>query len=768
VTKPEFVRALSRRAFLQGTSLGLTLSWGQVPVYAQLFGENHQVFKSHSRVGSDFIYGAQFYHPRSEPRPDQFRSMIEAIANKYEFNIIRIFPPWDYYNPRPSEFKFDDLKQLLDICDEFGLRVLMTLILESAPYWLEQAHPETRLVNAKGEAMHLQGNGGRYTGGAPGLCFDWEVVREAAALFVHELARISAPHPSLYAYDIWNEPCLVDPGYQGLGDTTAVPVSEQLFCYCDRTTTKFQNWLQTRYGTLDRLNTAWIRSYSDWKAIDPPRSLINMYADWLDWFHFIEECTTEQMKFRAKAVRDVDPNHVLESHTNYTGALPTDAVALSGVQNWRLAEVVDVFGCSLYPNLVGATLEQSAATLDLVRSCAMGKDFWVTEMPGNHFDIGYWRSGPTPPKALRVLNWLAIAGGAKAIIYWQYLTEGLGVEASGFGLVARNGAPTERVEEAARANRLIQARWEVLKNYRPDSQVAIVFDQDNALLTFAGNAKETPSTQSVAGYHKAFWNLDFGVDFIEPSSIPNASYKVLVLPWHLIGKKATCESLRRYVEQGGTLILETAFSRFDEHYSFNPVIPGHGLDEVFGYREQDSIVVEDAKVPIEALDQAPSGPSPCDAEIRFSQPIAVKVKAHTYLTPIEVLSAIPIATCHQWTVASMKQVGKGKVYYFGTNFGASIFAGDPGGIELLRATVSNVVRPLVTSSGAIRPRLIRSSARGLLTVFNDTDAHQKATITVPAEYKRATDVYSGERITINKNEFVIRIPFKDVAVFDLE
>ena len=39
---------------------------------------------------------------------------------------------------------------------------------------------------------------------------------------------------------------------------------------------------------------------------------------------------------------------------------------------------------------------------------------------------------------------------------------------------------------------------------------------------------------------------------------------MIIAPWHLIGKKETCEALRHFVEGGGTLILETSFGLFDE------------------------------------------------------------------------------------------------------------------------------------------------------------------------------------------------------------
>jgi len=61
--------------------------------------------------------------------------------------------------------------------------------------------------------------------------------------------------------------------------------------------------------------------------------------------------------------------------------------------------------------------------------------------------------------------------------------------------------------------------------------------------------------------------MDLWADFIEPPTLDKSNYKVVIAPWHIMGKKPTCEALLRYVENGGTLILETAFGLFDESAS---------------------------------------------------------------------------------------------------------------------------------------------------------------------------------------------------------
>jgi hypothetical protein len=491
-----------------------------------------------------------------------------------------------------------------------------------------------------------------------------------------------------------------------------------------------------------------------------------MYTDWVDWRQFIEGRSTEYMKFRVKSIRSVDKGHIMESHANHYP--PINAATLGGTQNWRLAEPLDVFGASFYPVWFNMPMHEGVASIEVTRSSAPGKEFWITELQGGSGNDGFWHSAPMRPRELRTWNWMSVAAGAKAIIYWTYIAEGTGREASGFGLCARSGEPTERVEEAAKANRLIQARWDIIKDHRPKPEVAILFDQDNALLTFGMGAKEDPLTQSFSGYYKALWNMDYWADFIEPASIGNPQYKVLVVPWNLIGKDTMCESLRRFTENGGTLILESPFGMLNQKYYLNPKRPGNGLDAIFGYREKESLMIEDGRFAVQALNQAPSDDNATKAEIEFSSPIRARVKAHTYVTPIEILSATPIATCYEWTVAATKAVGRGRVFYFGTNLGASIAAGDLAGIDVLRAIIPGVVQPPVSSSGKLRPRLIQGSQRGLLTVFNETDQALTATISLPTGYRRATDIYSGKQYGITGNKIDLSVPFRDVGVFDLE
>jgi beta-galactosidase len=752
----------SRREFLQTAAGGVTATWSGLQIFAGPQAQAQSEAPDHSRRKQDFfVYGSAFYRPPNPPASER-RAMLKTIAKEYKFNIIRIYSPWPYLNPKEGVFDFAELEEVMSYCDEFGLKVLMGVILEDAPYWLEMAHPETRYVNANDHAEKLDGSGNNVSGGWPGLCLDWQPVRDAAGKFIREMAKTLVKHPSMYAYDCWNEPHIEPAWGHHFSETT----DDLLYCYCPATAAAFQRWLEKRYGTLDNLNQAWVRRYPSFAAIVPPRDS-GTYLDWIDWRRFIIDRSTDEMRFRAANIRAEDPKSILESHAAIQNAV--ESCAIYGINTWRLAEVMETWGLSNFPRLSMFPVYEGVARLEVTRANAGDKPFWMTELEGGQGGSGLERSRNMRPRDIRFWNWMAVATGSKGTIHWCYHTEATGWEAGGFGLVARDGSATERVLEAADDCRLLKAHWGIIRDYRPKTDVAILYDQDNALLTFAMSGDEGASTKSFRGYYKALWNTDLWADFVELKSLAKNHYRVIIAPWHLIGKKETIDALRSFVENGGTLLIETGFGMFDERMFFNPAIPPYGLADAFGYREGDNFYME--RNDPSDLSKLPEMPAServyVDGHLQFSEPIPVKVRAHTYLTPITVTSATVIAKYEDIPVAAMKKVGQGQVYYFGTNLGASIQAGSEEGMQLVQAILRGTVQQTVTAD-KLRPRLIEGEQRSLLLVFNDGISDQTSSVTVPHRYTSATNLYTNQKQMVNENSVQVTVPFQDVSVIRLE
>ena len=713
---------------------------------------------------TDFYYGTQFYRAPSPPR-DERRHHLERIVEEAGFNIIKIWPTWTWCNPEEGSYEFEELHEIMAACDELGLKVNVNPSLESAPYWLEQRYPDSRFVSALGEVMYLRGMQCNPTGGWPGLCMDHPGVREQAGIFLTTLARELDGYESLLVWDCWNEP-MIEPTRSARFWATP---DARLFCYCQHTIAAFRSWLKERYGTLDALNDAWARRFSDWDQIDPPR-MHGTYADWLDWRRFVMDGTVDQIRFRYAALRAGDSRkRPIMSHFTQLQALPGGLdidpgkrlYTTQGVDPWRLADECDMWGTSLFPNGWGGTLADLAQRLDLTRSCARGKEWWNSEIEGGRVQsTGLKTIAYTKPRDIRVWNWLCVVYGAKAIMYWQWLSEVTGLEARHWGLIERNGQSTDRLREATRMARLINEQWDILEGHQPTARVALLFDSDVPLMCFAMDGDEGPSVESHVGYYRAAWKTDLHADTIVPEDLVPGKYDVVIVPFYPLLVPSTAEKIRAFVEAGGLLIAEAGFGLYDDHGMAQTEVPPYGLVEVTGVEEEESYYTDaDMRGNLEEIQQQPW--------LTFTEPVAGQVRAHTYVTPLVLRGGRPIGQYGDIVVGSHHRFGRGEVYYFGTNLGGAICQGDPVARQMIRSLLLKRVVPAV-AGGRLRPRWVPIGGnQALLAVFNEHDEPQTEVLSLPRDYGQAANVLTGQETPLDGRQLVVNVAAKDVAVFRL-
>ena len=305
-----------------------------------------------------FYYGTQYFRPPNPPR-HQHRFHLEKIKHELGFNVIKNFCQWNACSRTPGVYDFSEYEEVMLICDELELNVVVNACLEDAPYWLERLHPECRYVNSKGKPDELSGNDNHPSGAHPGLCLDNDVIVEEAKRFLKALAESAKRHPSLLGYDCWNEPH-IEPNWNS--DYWA-DSSDLLYCYCPESIRRFREWLISKYGTVEALNAAWSHYYGVWEEINPPRRHGN-FADWLDWWQFWFDNLRRQMKWRYETLKEADPDRFVMSHSG--GVPPLLSRIESGINNFTLAKEVDMWGTSLAPMAQNWTTAEAAAWHDKV------------------------------------------------------------------------------------------------------------------------------------------------------------------------------------------------------------------------------------------------------------------------------------------------------------------------------------------------------------------------------------------------------------------
>ncbi len=712
-----------------------------------------------------YIYGTHYFRPPNPPRGEH-REHLTRIKEQLGFDVIRLRMQWNAIHRRPDVFQWDEYDEIVELCREVGLQFFLETSIESAPYWLEREHPETRYVSANGQAIELGPYDSTQFGGYPGLCFHHDVVTRQAARYITAMVEHFRRQPHLLMYDCWNEPHL-EPAwicnYWGnMGD--------RLFCYCTATRQAFRDWLAGKYGDVETLNATWGRAYGEWQDVQPPNRH-GTYADWLDWARFWHDQLAAHMQWRYDTIKAADPAHSVASHS---GAVPPFLPRPNAfIHNEKLARPVDLWGTSFSPKIHNWTLADCAGTIDATRSAAAGKPFWISEMAGGatYGGRGFDKTPLPTERDYRAWNWLSVVGGAKATVHWCYLEESTGPEAGSFGLVRANGDLTPRAKAAARNAKLLREYSPILMPYQPTPQVGILFDPDNSTQLFAMENADDLHTQSHMGYYRAIWAADATARYVTYDSLAKlAGLQVLVIPMCLTLPDHVADAIAEFVAGGGTLIAEARTGLFDHRGYNRPVLPAGCLADVCGCVEGEALYSDPENRPRNNNPDNEAWPDPIynGPEIEFHDPVTARIRTRQYLVPLQPTTGTPIAECMGHTLAVRNEYGKGRAYYIGTYLGIGIFRQDAAAMQLMTTLLHRHITVPVRGL-RLRPRLIEGLGQAILAVFNDSRTETiRESIELPAEYTTARAIYDEQEIQIHQSLLEVTVGPEDAVVVYLQ
>jgi len=707
-----------------------------------------------------FPYGAQFFRPPNPPRKDWKRDLQQLVD--HNFNLIKVWLMWTWIHTHPGTFDFSEIDELMDLARSLRLKVVINTILENSPYWLEERYPEAHYQTADGFIYALQPRSNTAVGGWPGLCLDHPGVREEAGNFLAQIASRYADHPALFAYDVWNEPHL-EPAAMPF----AAPEERNLYCYCHSTIAAFRRWLEKRYGNLEGLCEAWVRRYTSWSQVNPPRRR-ECYQDMLDWRIYMTENLASQLAWRVEQVRRHDNKHPLMTHV--WGPLSANSIAQASIDPWKLAAPVDMFGVSIFPRWWWKEydLVRFAFHLDGTLAASKGKPFWISELQGGRgqglFD-GIRRPPSPSAEEIWVWNWLGLAHGMKGLMYWQWRSERLGTEAPGFGLLSVAGEPTERASLAARVASIIREHEEVFIRARPArKEIAIIQDPYSQTFNFAAEGDNNFYFLSCLGYYQALWEANLPVDFlhseleIDKGEFANA--RLLILPLPQAMRKETAQSLKEFVANGGVLWAEACPAHYDELGRCSEVVPGWGLEELFGAREKALYVKEEI----------------LEMETGICEPLGWqrprRVQGFLYAENLQPTDGEAVGWWQGQPTMVCKHYGKGLALLAGTYFGIGLaknFHQPTAEMLLDVARRTGIQSPLLLSAPEMKGYLLEGPTYKLVLLFNMAAAPRQTNLGVRGmKAKKALDLISGEELAIKRGRVSTCLPPRSVQVIYLE
>ncbi len=517
---------------------------------------------------------------------DEWRRDLQQIKS-LGFNTVRGWVDWSHNEPQEGRYNFDNLRMLCELAQETGLKVFIQLYMGwdgfgFAPDWVHKKYADGFVEESKINDVSSPPSSGFYS--------DHKGIQAAILKFLTETAKVAVQYPNFYGWDLWSEPRAV----RLVGPDTRV---------------RYRQWLRKKYKTLEALNQEWYETYGSWDDVYPQRTGgIGTYAMDLDWNAFVGEKGAEDMALQYSTIRAVDKTHLITSHAS------PPSIFGRQLDDFLEAESLDYYGLSVYPRYVGEpSFWRMIMGADFSR-CANRKNggFYAGEFQGGFSTNSMAVGDPVTPDDQRTWMWSLIAKGAKGINIYAYYVMSSGVESGGFGLMGLDGKVTERARELGKLARFVEENKSLFLKSKPaEAEVALVYNPSAQLV---GGARGAPASgpgrgelgayyqNSLMGYYRAFAENNVPIDFVHRREVESADlsrYKMIIIPCPVILTPEAAAGLKKYVEQGGSLVSEARLAWNSEHAYTADVIPGMGLSDVFGIQETKVVTRNEVRMIID-------------------------------------------------------------------------------------------------------------------------------------------------------------------------
>jgi hypothetical protein len=359
-------------------------------------------------------------------------------------------------------------------------------------------------------------------------------------------------------------------------------------CFSDTCIRDFQEYLKTRYTSLEELNKNWQADYKEWSEITPvtlaeleawktdpvkPKPSPGQYARWVEHRMHMESVFTDRHRRDLRVIRAVDP----QARTG-VDAIMGNCSSFAGIDFIKLFDFMGAFGPY-----------QNPFKLQVARSLAS---------PGTL--LGCWVGGGYPQ--YRTQQYATAA--AWMLLFNRFNMQLFFLNYTGSGDACPMFAPDLRpfpvMAEQIKQMREVQTGTGklLLSARRENDGIAFFYSPASlhaATLTRgmpAAEFKSTPKYNSgwleyeTANEAMALFFTDLGLqyDYVTPKQVADGrlsreGFRVLVLSYAQAFSAEVAEAIRRFAASGGVVIADLRPGLFDEH---GRLLERGQLDDLFG------------------------------------------------------------------------------------------------------------------------------------------------------------------------------------------
>lgn len=571
--------------------------------------------------------------------PEQWdiNMMEDDLTNIRELgcNVIRIAEfAWHLMEKKEGEYDFSFFDHVIERAKAHGLRVIMGTPTATIPAWLAKKYPS---ILSEFEDGRKRTFGGRHV-----YCFNSKEMYTYSERIIRAMAEHYKNEKAIVAWQIDNEL-----GHEGSD-----------ICYCDQCRDAFRTYLKDKFkGNIDRLNETygtafWSQEYNDFDEIPIPTETITTHnpALRLDWERFRSESIVKFADFQTALLKEIIPDAVvihdfpgggLAKHVDYSAvARNLDTAAYNNYPVWGGQKE------PLAPNEI-------AFGLDHIRGLKQ-KNFWITEaiMGAQGHDV----TGFAPrPNQAKMWAYQGMARGCESLFFFRYRGATKGAEQFCYGVLDADNVKRRKFYE-------VKSFFEDISSYEKEletpikSEVAILYDYDSlAAFRIQRQSFQLDCEAEMKKYHKVFYDVNVPVDVI-PADSDLSGYKLLVIPQMIIAKPDIQDRLKKFTEEGGTIVL--TYRDFVKDSDNNLVL---GKQIPVGFDSFAGVCMVES----ESLQEGQEFPVMGEGEFSGTQGIGGIFRDMLVVSDAEVLFHYNDVFYKEFAAVTKKQQKKGYVYYIG-------------------------------------------------------------------------------------------------------
>lgn len=491
-----------------------------------------------------------YYYPEQWPQRE-WKGDFERMAKLgFRFTHMGEFS-WAFLEPQPGKFDFKWLDDAIALAHAAGLRVILCTPSAAMPVWMGQRHPGVFRVEADGQR---QQHGIRAEASLAN-----PVYRKFVAQVVTAMADRYGHDPRVWGWQIDNEPSTF-PDYSASAEAA------------------FRRWLEQKYATIDALNASWGGAvwslhYDDFAQVQIPNVALQGEDKLspnalLDFAEYQADTTAGFLDMQAKIIRE---------HASPAQWITTNYTNVTTAGDPRLTHDLTFPSFTMYPvagaNVLGGDSYAIGDPTRMMEAVSYFRPitgtFGVMELqPGQ---VNWASINPQPaPGAVGMWMWHAFAAGASFIATYRFRRAHVGSEMYHEGIIGTDGVTLSRTgrEYVDTLRRIEDFEGKLDSKATLPSELAarrtgILWSQKNY---WALEIQPQTSLWHTWKYRNTFTEAVMStgapMDFIGPDDDFDR-YPVIVAPAYLMVGAALADKWKRYVEEGGHLILTSRSGELD-------------------------------------------------------------------------------------------------------------------------------------------------------------------------------------------------------------